>query len=234
MRLLHLADLHLRWFDEVRARARDFDLLIITGDLTDPLNDMGRTQQFEETAAWLLSLETPTIVVSGYHDYYKSDDEADENGEARWLRRLSGQGRIAAVDGQVVEVPGTPRSVTVAAVGLDQAPQWPDATDVVVSHLPPCDCDCAAKSDGRQFHGSMALCVHLSDRNTPRPRLVLSGSTHAPLRAWSRWPADSNTPGTTILVPGRNESATEPPRWEIDLEKGRAAYFGEDEYIITI
>lgn len=78
-------------------------------------------QQAREATAWLLSIETPTVVVSGNHDYYSKSPRvaADDHNEARW-RRLSGRDQIVAVDGEVVALSAVPQAVTIATIGCPQ------------------------------------------------------------------------------------------------------------------
>jgi len=64
--------------------------------------------------------------------------------------------------------------------------------------------------------------------------LILCGHIHFARRHWSRWPVENPTASTTILLPGCDESAAEPQRWEIDLAAGKATWRGDGESTIKI
>lgn len=235
MKILHVADLHRRWFEFVRARATEFDLLVVAGDITDAFSDLSMAQQAREASAWLLSLATPTVVVSGNHDFYRKSARvaADPHAEALWLRQLSGRGRIIATDGESVAFQAAYPPVRITALGWSQEPLWPPETDILVAHAPPCGVDVAVELGGTRDLGDSAL-WHALQRAARRPRLILSGHVHLPRSTWARWPAGSSEANTTILIPGCDESAPEPQRWEIDLSRNRATWFGERETVIEI
>ena len=234
LRVLHVADLHLRWFDWVRTKATAFDLLVIAGDLQDAFSDATMDRQARTCRDWLLSLKTPTIVVSGNHDYYSKSLRVsfDPSAEALWLRELGGQGNILAVDGQTVRFPRLGPALTISTIGWSQKPDWRSDTDVLVTHAPPCGIDVAMEQGGSRDLGDSELWRALREK-TP-PRLILAGHVHLARSYWSRWPTANSTVMSTILIPGCDESAAEPQRWEIDFATHRAQWFGEQEITIEV
>ena len=228
MRLLHVADLHLRWFDWVRASASRFDLLVVAGDLQDAFSDSGMVQQARVCSEWLLSLETPTVVVSGNHDYYSKSPRVtvDPTAEAQWLRRLGGKGRILAVDGESVSFATKGATLRISTNGWAQKPAWDHDTDVLVTHAPPCGVDPAREAYGSRDSGDSDLWTAML--KSPTPRLVLCGHVHNPRDFWSRWPAGDPISKTTILNPGYDDSANEPMHWVIDTALGTATHHGGD------
>lgn len=234
MRLLHVADLHLRWFDWVKSYAIGFDLLVVAGDLNDAFARTSMARQARRCRKWLLSLETPTIVGSGNHDHYAKSPvvSLDALAEARWLSGLGGQGRILAVDGESVEFAANQRTVKVATVGWAQRPDWPTDTEIFVAHAPPSGADVAFEQDGNRDLGDSELWRALRERTAPR--LVLAGHIHSPRSHCSRWPHSPPAHPSTLLIRGYDESAPEPQRWEIDLVTSSATWIGDRRFTIEI
>ncbi len=235
MRILHVADLHLRWFEWVKTNATAFDLLVIAGDLQDPFSNASGAEQGRRCREWLLSLETPTIVVSGNHDYYAplgsmSGDSLEPG--AQWLRNLSGRGSILAVDGESVNFPPSNPTAKISSVGWAQKPDWSADTDILVTHAPPSGVDVAIEQGGTRDMGDSELWRALREKTAPR--LVLAGHVHQGRSNWSRWPFGDASRRSTILVTGYDDSAPEPQRWEIDLAASRARWIGEQQITIEI
>ena len=139
------------------------------------------SRQAQEATAWLLSVETPSVVVSGDHDYCSKSSHVavDPYAEAAWLRKLGGQGKILAVDGESVLFPANRPQTLITALGWAQAPVWPSETEVLVAHAPPSGLFVAAEMRGGRDMGDIALRRVLRDA-TQLPRLILSGHVHAP------------------------------------------------------
>jgi Icc-related predicted phosphoesterase len=234
MRILHVADLHLRWFDWVKTHAKAFDLLVIAGDLQDAFSDVPMAQQARHCRDWLLTLETPTVVVSGNHDYYVKTPHVtfDALAEALWLRSLGGKNQILAVDGETVPFPSDRPEVTISTIGWAQKTKWDKNTDILVAHAPPCGVDLAYEPGGSRDLGDSDLWLALL--HNPPPRLILCGHIHHARRYWSRWPAENPHAPTTILLPGCDETAPEPQRWEIDLAASQATWHGDGELTVEI
>src|SRR5580765_2051196 len=107
MRMLFVADLHytLRQFDWLAANARDYDLVIIGGDLLD----LGSVLDFEvqivvvEKYLHRIRQNTRLLVTSGNHDG-DSRNAANES-YAGWLRQSRREGLF--VDGDSVVIGDT-------------------------------------------------------------------------------------------------------------------------------
>ena len=216
MKILHLADLHLQheWFDWVSSQSRDYELLVIAGDLQNAFSGTGMHDQARAVSKWLLSLTTPTVVCSGNHDYWVSDPRVffDVAAEARWIRDLRGKGSIVGVDGDAVEFRGL-------RIFVNGWLQEPDAGpfDIVVTHAPPEACACAG-ADGRD-HGDSCL---LNALQSQPPTLLLCGHVHAPAKLSCKWPP--LYPTCTVLVPGCDEQSEVPAHWIINTDHGVAIH----------
>ena len=221
MKILHVADLHLRWFDWVKAQASSYDLVVIAGDFQDAFSDLSAQTQSLRCSEWLLTLPTSTVVCSGNHDLWNDPHKPSTylgiNGG--WLRRLSGCGNIIAADGQSVEFQG----LEIAVVGWSEQPQWPRSTDIVVAHAPPAACSCATEEFGMRDLGDSDLRVAINQH--PTMLLVLGGHVHEPRRKWSRMPGNNSL----ILVPGCDLTAEQPWHWSIDTTAGTATWTGHPD-----
>jgi len=209
VKILHLADLHRRWFDWVSEQAPRFDLLVIAGDLLDGFSDLPMHTQAGQCSAWLHSLRTPIAVCSGNHDFWPKSRTGlvDPDAEGGWLRRLRGKGKIVAVDGDVVDFCG----LRIAVNGWLQVPDlFSGHLDIVVSHAPPKGCAYACGNDGCD-NGDPQLWDVL--RWDP-PSLLLAGHIHEPRKHWCRWPPTNRK--TLVLVPGYEAGKIEPAHWVID------------------
>ncbi len=218
MRVLHLSDLHLRWFEWVTAHAAEFDLVAISGDIMDGFADVPLHKQAKICTDFLLGLPGRIAVVSGNHDSWckPSTASVDTAAEGRWLRNLRGRANIVAVDGDLVEVAG----VIVGCVGWLQSPDWATPPKIVIAHAPPSGCACAAPIDSSQDLGDAELWPLLRSGTPSGARVVLSGHIHEPRRHWCRWPLSRNT---TIFNPGCLLDVSEPQHWIIDLDRGIAS-----------
>jgi Icc-related predicted phosphoesterase len=210
MKILHTADLHLRWFDWVAEQAPHYDLLVIAGDLLDRFADVPMHTQVEQCSDWLLSLRTPTVVCSGNHDFWPQPrtGSVDPDAEGAWLRRLRGKGNIVAIDGDTINA----GELKIAVNGWLQVPAMSSGhVDIIVSHAPPKGCACAIGGADEHDNGDSQLWDVL--RWDP-PSLLLAGHIHDPRKRWCRWPPIN--PKTLVVVPGFVAYATTPAHWVID------------------
>lgn len=219
MRILHLADLHLEhdWFDWVASQATDFDLLVIAGDLMNAFSNTSTLDQAQAISQWLQALPTPTVVCSGNHDYWASDNRFphDALAEGGWIKNLKGSGQIIGTDGDTFSYQGLDHSdpwLRIAVNGWGQTPAIAGHYDIIVTHAPPAGSPCATGAEGHDV-GDPYLWPAL--QYNP-PRLVLSGHIHAPLRHACKWPPMN--PTTLVLVPGCDEQSEVPAHWIIDTQ----------------
>lgn len=166
-------------------------LLIIAGDLQNAFSGKGRQAQARAVSQWLLSLEKPTVVCSGNHDYWSSNPlfPLDEKAEGGWIKDLLGRGSIVGVDGDTVTLGGLKLYVN---GWLQKPPAGP--FDIVVTHAPPSHSPCA-QSDGWD-NGDPEIWEALQ----PPPALLLCGHVHWPAKLYCKWPPAF--PTCTILVSG--------------------------------
>lgn len=217
MTVLVVADLHynLRWFDWMSSHVREFDLVLIAGDLLDMNSRELLPQQAKNTKQWLNGLATPFVVVSGNHDYWIARNAYDEDSFSGWLPHLRGFGNAVAVDGDTVEIGG----ITIACNGWECSPDITERFDLLVTHAPPMGCACAVSTDDRRDFGDGELwdCI----KNTP-PRVIACGHVHSPRALWCRWdPLDKST---LVLNPGYDVSAISPAYWVLDFSKDVACH----------
>ncbi len=210
-----MADLHLRWFDWVAASAIQYDLLVIAGDLQDAFSPMPRHRQAKLCSEWLLSLQTPTVVCSGNHDFWPKDERVsvDTAAEGGWFRRLRGRGAIAGTDGDQISF----EDLRIAVKGWSKSQRLVDPADIVVAHAPPTGSD-SARSNSQDCGDPSLSC---SWEVTP-PLLLLCGHAHQPNSLWSHWPSGTTT--TLVLVPGCDLDAPVPAYWEIDTDAAIARH----------
>lgn len=218
MKILHVADLHFRrgWFDWVASCGRKFELIVIAGDLQDAFSSTSMHEQAKAIRKWLLSLERPTIVCSGNHDFWVGDPRVTKDvfAEGGWLRNLRGQGSIVGVDGALVR-----RHDVLAAVnGWLQVPDLDEPVDLLVTHAPPSGCACASGAEGRDV-GDPDLWPALQEYP---PTILLCGHIHTPRAFACSWPPID--PTTRVLVPGCDESAELPNHWVIDTHSRTAKH----------
>lgn len=218
MKILHVADLHLDhdWFDWVASHCVDYDLLVIAGDMQNAFSNSGMHDQARAVSRWLATLTTPTIVVSGNHDYWvRTPSFIDVYAEADWIKRLKGKGSIIGVDGDLIEFQG----LRILANGWLHGPHDDCGhADIVVTHAPPAGCACAGDASGHD-HGDPDLWSDLQDN---APALMLCGHIHHPARLWCHWPPYD--PTTLVLVPGCDEQSEVPAHWIIDTIRKSATH----------
>jgi Icc-related predicted phosphoesterase len=194
MTLLHVTDFHFNkaWFDWLRRRAPAHDVVVMSGDLLDHASATPHRRQIEWVADWLSDFPRPIFVCSGNHDL-EWDAERERWTPAYWLRDI----RNPAVwtDGQRVEMDG----LSFLTLGATTRPKG-GAADIWVVHAPPSHSRVARRADGGEA-GDRDLVAAVRQH---RPRLVLSGHVHTPLR----WREERD--GTLFLNPGRNPAAPIP------------------------
>lgn len=210
-RILHVSDLHAdgHWFDWVANNCGRFDLLVISGDLQNAFSNSDMHAQARAVTQWLLALSTPTIVCSGNHDFWAADKRVsvDVNAEAAWIKILKGRGNILAADDDVIEFGG----LRIGVKGwLGQNPEEP--LDILVTHAPPSATPCATSANGRHDNGDQDLWDLAF-----KPRWILSGHIHDPVRNECVWPHID--PETVVLNTGFDGHAEIPNHWMIDTDK---------------
>ena len=127
IRIVATGDVHMRidtppvLGDEFRAAARDADLVLLTGDLTDN----GRLPEVEAVAELTAGLDVPTFAVLGNHDR--------RSVRRREFRRTLAHGGIELLDGDgTVLVMGGVR-VGLVGVGGYGGGFWPDEAPDLIS-----------------------------------------------------------------------------------------------------
>lgn len=221
MKILHVADLHINhvWFDWV-ANQRDFDLLVVAGDLQDGFSDIPMEEQARAIQDWLLAIRLPVAVCSGNHDFWSTPDDGsgDPMAEAGWLKSLKGKGNIVAVDGDVLDFAGN----TILVNGWGQVPTAEMPLDIVVTHAPPAGSPCAQSVYSYMDCGDPVL---VSSLEPFLPRVMLCGHVHRPKLNSCEWPVIGRL--TTVLVPGQDETSEVPNHWIIDMEAGTTQWNGK-------
>ena len=223
MKILHVADLHARqpWLDWVAEHATEYDLLCIAGDLQDAFASEGMVPQAQRLRDWLLALPTPTVVCTGNHDWWPRDERVrDVYAEGGWLRMLTGEGSIVAVDGGTAKVGG----IIVAAIGWAAPAEWPPGTDVVVCHTPPAGPSGLCRVTGHDF-GDYEFRRQIQRLE---PSLVLSGHVHHPHRHLDR------IGRTLALNPGCDLDAALPAYWAIDTGVRIAELRRADQVLMAV
>lgn len=221
MRILHVSDLHADslWFDWVANKGGRYDLLVISGDLQNAFSNTSMHDQARAISKWLVSLSTPTVVCSGNHDFWATDKRVsvDIHAEASWIKILMGKGKIVGVDGGVIEF----GDLRIGVKGwLGQNPEEP--LDVLVTHAPPSGTQCASSANGRHDNGDQDLW----DLEY-RPRWILCGHIHDPVRHECSWPHID--PTTVVLNTGFDGHAEVPNHWVIDTAKNVHVFRGASQ-----
>jgi Icc-related predicted phosphoesterase len=227
MRILVVADIHysLKQYDWLVAVARDYDLVVLAGDLLEVASIVDRAVQVVVVRNYLedITRQTRLVVCSGNHDL----DSRDAAGElfAAWMLDLAELGVVS--DQETLELGDT--LVTVcpwwdgpesrAAIGRHLAEtagrrrgRW-----VWVYHAPPANSP--VSWSGRRHFGDEALSDWIT---TFGPDIVLSGHVHgSPFVAGGSW-AD-RIGKTWVFNTGQQIGAT-PAHIVIDLEQWQAAW----------
>jgi Icc-related predicted phosphoesterase len=231
MRMLFTADLHyaLKQFDWLVANARNFDPIIIGGDLLDLNSPLDFDVQIVVIEKYLdrIRRETRVMVSSGNHDG-DSRNPADES-VAQWIRDARAKGLFA--DGDSLEVWGNlvtmcpwwdgPSSRSDLEEQLTRAAANVRGRWIWVHHAPPAGskvCWTGRKSAGDEFL--------LDWIKRLRPDIVLSGHIHnSPFYPDGAW-VDRIGP-TWVFNPGREIGPT-PVHIVLDLEAMTAEWISND------
>jgi Icc-related predicted phosphoesterase len=203
MQCLVVGDLHFhsRQFAWISKQAKNYDALVLTGDLLDLTGHRPIYAQLQETAAYLRQWrrETHVLVASGNHD------AVDGAHRAAWLGAAGEAGCF--VDGDTVVFEAATftlcpwRDDALAEPALAQltrsAPAPSDRPWIWVHHEPPAGA--AVSWSGRTHRGSPALAQLIRRRG---PHMVLSGHIHdAPFVEGGAW--IDRMEGTWLVNQGR-------------------------------
>jgi Icc-related predicted phosphoesterase len=130
IRIVAIGDVHMRidtppaLRDELRAVARDADLVLLTGDMTDN----GRLPEVEAVASLTAGLDVPTYAVLGNHDR--------RSVRRREFRRTLAGGGIELLDGDATVLTLGGARVGLVGVGGYGGGFWPDeAPDLISTRL---------------------------------------------------------------------------------------------------
>ncbi len=230
MRILYVSDIHysLKQFDWLCAEAKEFDVLVIAGDLLDLGGHADLDTQSVVVSKYLQRLGSalPVAVCSGNHDL----DAQNKSGErtAEWLVHVNLP--QVSVDLQSLTVKGCHFSVCswwdgpvsreevagfLANEALKAVRPW-----LWVYHAPP---DGAKTTwTGKDYVGDTYLRDFILQH---QPDFVLSGHIHnSPFRREGRW--IDRIGKTWVFNPGRQPSAT-PSAIVIDLDRMEATWDSE-------
>lgn len=230
MRILAVSDLHfaLGQFDWLAARAGDYDLVIIAGDLLDIAGHLELDAQITVVARYLRTIGSATrlLVCSGNHD----GDEQNEAQEfvARWLQRVRAERLV--VDGASLELAGLKLTVCpwwdgpvtrgAMRAWLDREAPAAGTPWLWVHHAPP---DGLGVSwTGKVFAGD----AHLVDAiRELQPDFVLSGHIHnSPFRAGGAWACRM---GRTWVFNAGRQLGVPPAFIELDLPAREARWVSQ-------
>jgi len=227
MRLLFVADLHytLKQFDWVMANARNYDVVVIGGDLLDLGSALDLDVQIVVVEKYLARIGTqvPVLVCSGNHD--GDHRSAADESMARWLQEIRSD-RVL-VDGDTLERNGNlitlcpwwdgPESRRAIELQLARDADRPKSRWIWIHHAPP---DQSRVSwTGRKFGGDEFL-VHWIRQF--QPDLVLSGHIHnAPFYPDGSW--IDRLGRTWVFNPGRQIGPC-PTHIALDLESMSAEW----------
>lgn len=208
MTILHVTDFHFnqRWFDWLRERAPEHDLLVMSGDLLDLAAPTPTGKQIDWVSAWLADYPTPISVCSGNHDLMW-DSEAERWRPAYWLREISNPN--LSVDGQQNTLDG----FTTLNIGCATRPKGRDA-DAWVVHGPPAMTGVARRANGRDG-GDIDLVAPLKRH---APAFVFCGHVHDP-SCWFEHHGPS-----LLLNPGRLHGAPFPNHLIVQTDSRACAH----------
>ncbi len=169
MNILHCSDLHfnLSWYEWVYAQQASYDALCLTGDFLDTALKIPIQEQVLWVRSWLATISKPIFVCSGNHDY-------DENESLDWLTTIPNvyaDGTIKTLDGIKFGC------IPYLATDYDMF----EACDILLAHVPPAKTDTAIDSKSKKDLGDKDLSRYLI-HHLLRPRILLCGHVHAPLR----------------------------------------------------
>jgi Icc-related predicted phosphoesterase len=227
MRLLFLADLHftLKQYDWLLARAGDYELIIIGGDLLDLSSALDIDVQITVVEKYLslLMKKAKIAVSSGNHDG-DSRNSADES-VAQWLQDFRSDGLYVDGDGfdvldtRVTVCPWWDGELSRGEIDqqLERESQLPHKRWIWIHHAPP---EGARTSwTGRKFIGDEFLRKWI-DRY--QPDMVLSGHIHnAPFFEDGSW---IDRIGRTWVFNTGRQIGAQPTSLTIDLETMKAEW----------
>ncbi len=228
MKCLLVSDLHynLKQFDWLINTARDFEVIIIAGDLLDISSAVSPQAQISVVLSYInrLSESTNLIVCSGNHDL----NARNENGEkfAKWFSGIRKLGVPADGDFLVMD-----------EVLFTAYPWWdgPDARGQIIAQLvkdskiphekwiwvyhPPPN-DSPVSWDGKKHYGDEDLVKWI---NEYKPDLVLSGHVHqSPFNKNGSWL--DKIDATWVFNPGR-QIGPQPSHIIFDVKRDAALWF---------
>ena len=235
MKIIFLADLHftLKQYDWLLARAADYDLIVIGGDLLDLSSALDLDTQISVVEKYfgLLRKTTPLAISSGNHDG-DSRNAADES-VAQWLQEARGDGLY--VDGDSFDLQDTRITVCPWLDGdlsraeidaqLERESALPHGRWIWIHHAPPV----GAKTcfTGRKSIGDEYLAKWIERFN---PDMVLSGHIHnAPFVEQGSW--IDRIGHTWVFNTGRQPGA-EPTTLTIDLDAMTAEWCSATDKLV--
>lgn len=230
MKILVVSDLHysLKQFDWLASSARDYDLIIIAGDLMELASPVDSDTQAVVLEQYFRRIcdSTPLVVCSGNHDLVEEYDGSRSN---EWLLDLSIPGLV--VDNgcfedesiRIISLPWweTPEERDRAATWLASQPITTEDKPVFwVHHAPPQ----GAKTswNGKRDLGDPTLVEWIQNY---QPTVVMSGHVHnapyySPEGSWI------DRVGETVVVNGGRQIGEKPATIEIELDRGTLLWCG--------
>lgn len=193
MKIFHVTDLHFNqvWFEFIKDKQNEFDVLCISGDLLDAYGGkVDLYTQIKLTTAWLKSFTKPLFVCSGNHDIALSYDE-------NWLSEIEG----IYADNCVKNINGVkfgclPYFYTDANF-VKFAP-----CDVLLAHVPPAKTLTATTKNDKDL-GNVDLYRAIA-QNFLHPKVMLCGHIHDPKEQIYK------LKDTMIYNPGCDKKSIEP------------------------
>ncbi len=228
MKMLVVADIHysLKQYDWLLAVAKDFDLVVLAGDLLEIASSVDRRAQVIVVRTYLerLAEQTRIAVCSGNHDL----DAPDASGElvAEWMLDLADLG-VAADNttlrlGQTLvticpwwDGPGTRDAI---AAQLAQAAQEPRDRWIWVYHAPPAESP--VSWGGKRSFGDAEVTRWIAEF---APDIVVSGHVHqSPFVSGGSW---ADRIGTTWAFNTGQQIGEVPAHIIFDLDAAQALWF---------
>jgi len=228
MKVLIAADIHysLKQYDWLLAVAKDFDLVVLAGDLLEISSSVERRAQVVVVKTYLeqLAMRTRIAVCSGNHDL----DGTDAGGElvADWMRDLASMG--VASDGMTLRIGTTLVTIcpwwdgpgTREAIGaqLETASREPRDRWIWVYHAPPADSP--VSWGGKRSFGDAELTRWI---NLFAPDIVVSGHVHqSPFVTGGSW---ADRIGETWVFNTGQQIGEVPAHIIFDLDSATAYWF---------